>query len=69
MALQVDVRVGEVLRFSGTGDVALTLKSKSGRLSRLVIDADDTIDITLPQHQKSVVDAVRTGLSIDKKAG
>ena len=60
--LKVDVRVGETIKFSGTGDVSLTLKAKSGRLSRFEVDADSSIDIKLP-HRDSVRNAVSEGLT------
>jgi len=63
MALQVDVRVGEVIKLSGTGEVSIALKSKSGQLSRLAIDATDDINIDLPSRHKSTQEVVRDGLT------
>jgi hypothetical protein len=60
--LKVDLRVGETLRFSGQGEVSITMKSKSGQLSRLEIDADKAIDIHLPASG-SIRDVVSGGVT------
>ena len=60
--LSVDVRVGETIRFSGEGKVAVTVKSKSGRLSRLEVEADPTVSIETPQRT-SIRDVVKAGVT------
>lgn len=60
--MKVDLRVGETLRFSGDGDVSISMKSKSGQLSRLEVTADETVDIQLPKRA-SVRDVVGEGLT------
>lgn len=60
--LKVDLRVGETIKFDGEGKVSISMKSKSGQLSRLEIEADDSVDIKLPKRD-SVVDIVSEGLT------
>lgn len=59
--LKVDVRVGETIRFSGHGNIAILIKAKSGRISRLEINADPSINIETPKHV-SVRDVVKEGV-------
>ncbi len=63
--MKVDVRVGETIRFSGAGKIAVTLERKSGKLARLEINADEAVDIQLPSRA-SVRDVVGEGLTVKK---
>ena len=60
--LKVDVRVGETVRFSGHGNIAVMVLAKSGRKSRLEIEADETVDIETPEHT-SIRDILKKGLT------
>lgn len=60
--LRTDLKVDETLRFSGEGQVAITLLHKSGQRARLKVDADDSVTIHTPGETASH-DVVKTGLS------
>ncbi len=64
--LNVDVRVGETIYFNGSGRVKVTVKSKSGQLARLSIDAEDGIDIH-PPTRESAIDVVKNGINQGSK--
>lgn len=50
--LKADIKVGETLRFNGSGSTSITLIAKSGQRARLEISADDSIRITQPEQEK-----------------
>lgn len=49
-----DLKIGETLRFVGNGQVAVTLRHKSGQRARLEIQADGIIAI-LPEGENAVM--------------
>jgi hypothetical protein len=49
-----DLKIGETLRLVGNGQVAVTLRYKSGQRARLEIQADGNIAI-LPEGEDAVV--------------
>jgi hypothetical protein len=64
MASFHDLKIGETLRFVGNGQVAVTLRYKSGQRARLEIQADGIIAI-LPKGEDVVTmpsNASRRGL-------
>lgn len=49
--MRADVKVGQSLRLSGTGDAMIRIIAKSGQLARLEILAAETMAIELPQKE------------------
>ena len=49
-----DLKIGETLRFVGNGQVAVTLRYKSGQRARLEIQADGIIAV-LPNGEAAVM--------------
>jgi hypothetical protein len=63
--LMVNVKVGESMSLSGEGIAKITLMAKSGQVSRFKIDADESIDIQLPERS-SMRDVIGQGLNHNK---
>jgi hypothetical protein len=60
--IKADLRAGETVTLSGTGEARVTFLAKSGQRMRIEVDAEPSMRVGLPKSA-SVLDVVANGLT------